>query len=90
MASCGASLRKKVIAVYYYFFFFPESEFPKRLIHAMEKQGMDSATLSMEVGVSPVTVKRWVCGKFEPRHRNLPRIANALCVSTDYLCGMAN
>jgi transcriptional regulator with XRE-family HTH domain len=73
----------------FFFFFFRRSEFPERLTHAMENRGMDFAKLSAQTGVSPITVKRWMHGTFEPRHKSLPRIATALRVSTDYLCGLA-
>ncbi|MBE6722718.1 MAG: helix-turn-helix transcriptional regulator [Ruminococcaceae bacterium] len=52
----------------------------------MEKQNMDCGTLSTLSDVSTVTVKRWLRGMYELRHVNLPKIANVLNVSTDYLC----
>ena len=53
----------------------------------MENQGLDSIALAKMVGVSVVTVKRWLNGTYEPRHENLPKIARELNVSTDYLHG---
>lgn len=84
------SPRKGVIAFFYYYFFFPRSVFSERLNHAMEVRGTDIAKLSVQTEVSPVTVKRWMHGTFEPRHKNLPKIAGALRVSADYLCGIAD
>lgn len=81
-------LEKEVIAFFYYFF--QQSKFSERLTRTMENRGMDSLELSLQVGVSPVTVKRWIHGTFEPRHKNLPKIAGTLCVSTDYLCGITD
>ena len=70
------------------FFFF--WEFPnilsERLTHAMEKMNMDVSTLAEMVGVSVVTVKRWLNGTYQPRHVNLPKLICALQVPADYLC----
>ncbi|WP_237172682.1 helix-turn-helix domain-containing protein [Paenibacillus lutimineralis] len=43
----------------------------------------------MIANVSPTTVKRWLDGSFEPRHKNLARLADALNVSDNYLLGRA-
>jgi transcriptional regulator with XRE-family HTH domain len=51
----------------------------------MEKRGIDSLILANLISVSPRTVKHWLDGKFAPRNKNLPRIADALDVSSDYL-----
>ncbi|MNO15489.1 transcriptional repressor DicA [compost metagenome] len=69
------------------FFFFFKSEFPERLTSAMKNRGFDNIALAMLANVSPVTVERWLNGSFEPRHKNLARIANALDVSDNYLLG---
>jgi transcriptional regulator with XRE-family HTH domain len=69
------------------FFFFFNSAFSKRLASAMEERGLDEIALAMIANVSPVTVKRWLDGNFEPRHKNLARLADALDVSGDYLLG---
>ncbi|WP_084064889.1 helix-turn-helix domain-containing protein [Paenibacillus stellifer] len=53
----------------------------------MENRGIDARLLSQITGVSTSTVERWIEGKFEPRHKNLMRIADALNISTDYLTG---
>lgn len=72
------------------FFFFFFWEFPnilsERLTHAMEKMNMDVSTLAEMVGVSVVTVKRWLNGTYQPRHMNLPKLICALQVPADYLC----
>ncbi|MBE6721638.1 MAG: helix-turn-helix transcriptional regulator [Ruminococcaceae bacterium] len=67
-----------------FFFFF--DTFSMRLRISMEKQHIDIKTLSTRSDVSMVTVKRWLRGMYEPRHATLPKIANVLNVSTDYLC----
>lgn len=54
----------------------------------MKKLGIGPHDLALLAGVSSVTVKRWLCGTYEPRHVNLPKVARALNVSTDYLCGI--
>ncbi|MGG1673291.1 helix-turn-helix domain-containing protein [Paenibacillus sp. NRS-1783] len=53
----------------------------------MENRNLDHVALAMIANVSPTTVKRWLDGNFEPRHKNLARLANALDVSGDYLLG---
>ena len=72
------------------FFFFFFWEFPnilsERLTHAMEKMNMDVSTLAEMVGVSVVTVKRWLNGTYQPRHVNLPKLICARQVPADYLC----
>jgi transcriptional regulator with XRE-family HTH domain len=67
------------------FFFF--DDFSVRLTSALEKRNIDAYRLSRMIQVSPYTVKRWLNGRFEPRHRNLSRISAALNVSADYLIG---
>lgn len=74
--------QRGVIAFFFFFFTFAE-----QLKSAMENQGLDSIALAEMVGVSVVTVKRWLNGTYEPRHENLPKIARELNVSTDYLHG---
>ncbi|WP_353957316.1 helix-turn-helix domain-containing protein [Paenibacillus silvae] len=58
-----------------------------RLAAAMEDRNFDHVALAMTANVSPSTVKRWLNGTFEPRHRNLARLTDALGVSGDYLLG---
>ncbi|WP_373565000.1 helix-turn-helix domain-containing protein [Paenibacillus sp. E222] len=58
-----------------------------RLAAAMEDRNLDHVALAMIANVSPHTVKRWLNGKFEPRHKNLVRLTDALDVSGDYLLG---
>ncbi|WP_088832611.1 helix-turn-helix domain-containing protein [Paenibacillus tyrfis] len=70
-----------------FFFFFFDSDFPKRLTSAMEDRGIDLFALAGITNVSPLTVKRWLNGRFEPRHKNLMSIADALDVSGDFLLG---
>jgi transcriptional regulator with XRE-family HTH domain len=55
----------------------------------MENRGYNTISLAMIVGVSALTVKRWVNGTYEPRFRNVSRIADTLDVSADYLHGRA-
>ncbi|WP_445667204.1 helix-turn-helix domain-containing protein [Paenibacillus sp. FSL K6-1558] len=71
----------------FFIFFFYDSEFSKRLKSVMEERDLDHTALAMLANVSPLTVRRWLNGKFEPRQRNLLKISNALDVSSDYLIG---
>jgi len=41
------------------------------------------------ISVSPVTVNRWLDGKFEPRHKHLLRIEQALDISNGYFSEVA-
>ncbi|WP_397353061.1 helix-turn-helix domain-containing protein [Oscillibacter sp.] len=40
------------------------------------------------MGATQTTARRWMNGPCRPSFGNLPKIANALRVSTDYLCGI--
>ena len=73
--------QRGVIAFFFFFFTFAE-----QLKSAMENQGLDSIALAEMVGVSVVTVKRWLNGTYQPRHVNLPKLICALQVPADYLC----
>lgn len=55
----------------------------------MEERNLNHVALAMITNVSTSTVKRWQSGMFEPRHKNLRRLADALDVSGDYLLGRA-
>lgn len=67
-----------------FFFFF--DTFSDRLKSAMCKQCIDTFALAAMIGVSVVTVKRWLNNTYKPRYANLAKIARVLCVSTDFLC----
>jgi transcriptional regulator with XRE-family HTH domain len=73
------------VITFFFFFFFPD--FSERLATALDKQGMGADELAMRTNISRTTVKHWLTGTNEPRHRNLIHISDALDVSTDYLCG---
>jgi transcriptional regulator with XRE-family HTH domain len=55
----------------------------------MEERGVDKYALADMTNVSPVTINRWLEGKFQPRFRNLKRVTSTLDVSADYLLGRA-
>ena len=71
------------------FFYYYDDKFSDRLKSAMNDRGIGPQTLSAMLGVSPVTVNRWLDGKFDPRLKNLRNISNVLDVSNDYLLGKA-
>jgi transcriptional regulator with XRE-family HTH domain len=69
--------------------FFFDFAFADRLKSVMEERNIDAYLLASITNVSPTTVQRWLDGKFEPRHKNLARIVDALDVSSDRLLGRA-
>jgi predicted transcriptional regulator len=77
------------VIAYFFFFFFYFNNFSDRLSSVMEERGHNPASLAMIANVSPTTVKRWLDGTYEPRHKNLARLTVALDVSGDYLLGRA-
>lgn len=53
----------------------------------MKKRNLGTYDLAILTNVSHKTVKRWINGTFEPRHRNLIILSDTLNVSADFLCG---
>ncbi len=86
------SVGKGVFAFFFFFFFFFDhpSEFSKQLTLAMENRGMDAVDLAGQADVALITVKRWLHGEFEPRHKNLQKIARVLHTTPNALCGIAD
>lgn len=86
MASRSSIPARKEVNAFFFFYFF--DTFADRLKSAMENQNMTPVVLSALAGVSLITVMRWLKGTYEPRHTNLCKVARALNVSADYLCGI--
>lgn len=63
------------------------SEFQKRLNEYLISKRWTQAKLAEESGLTPVTINRYVNGSRTPRLDHLISIADALCVSIDWLCG---
>ena len=56
----------------------------------MEERGISANLLANLINVTPITVERWLNGKFEPRHKYFVRIVDALDVSADFLAGKSD
>ena len=61
---------------------------PLRLRYAASLKGISQTDICKETGVSTHTVSFWFTGKYEPRLKQLCKIAKMLGVSTDWLLGM--
>ena len=51
------------------------------------KKGMTCAQLADKVGVSPVTLSRWINGTFEPTYDTLKKVCDALQASATEVLG---
>jgi transcriptional regulator with XRE-family HTH domain len=65
------------------------SRFAENLRKTLEARGMQQTGLAEEMGVSAVSVGRWVRGKQTPNLPQIRRIANALGVSVESLLGQS-
>ncbi len=65
-----------------------ENSFEYRLKIALLRKRLTQKELSEELGVSPVTVSRWVHGKSTPDSGTARKIAEILDVSLDFLYAM--
>lgn len=54
----------------------------------MKELHLSSRTLSEQVGVSYVSISRYITGKRQPRSQTLTAIAKALHTNVDYLMGI--
>lgn len=59
----------------------------ERIKKLMEEQDVNNLDLASKVGVTDVTISRWLNYYNEPTPENLKRIADALNTTTDYLNG---
>ena len=64
-----------------------EEHFGARLVAALDERGMTRRKLANALHVSPETVTNWTRGTFQPRHRRLGEIAEALGTSIADLTG---
>ncbi len=63
-------------------------KFSERLSLCMEQRGLNGAELSALSGVTAATISRYLNGLRQPTVQNLVLLADALCVSVDYLLGL--
>ena len=59
-----------------------------RIKLALEMRNMKQKELAKRVGMTEVTISRYVTGDREPKADAIIAICNALCVSADWLLGM--
>lgn len=64
-----------------------ENVFPKRLREALEVKKLTQYELAKRLGVRHAAVNHLACGRRSPSMLSLARIADALCMSTDFLLG---
>lgn len=62
--------------------------FAVRLMRAQTAAGLTAAGLARQISVHHSTIQQFYNGESEPKLGTLTKLAKALGVSTDYLCGM--
>lgn len=65
-------------------------DFIKRLQQLLEKKDISQRELAKRVGVSEVTISRYMSGERNPRIEIVRKMADVLSVTTDYLLGNSN
>lgn len=65
-------------------------KFSYRLIVLMEDFNMSQVDLSKKIGISNVTISRYLSGDRVPRLDVITKIASAFNVSVDYLLGLSD
>ena len=65
-----------------------DDDFAIRLLRAQSKKGISVRQLSIDTGLHRRTIDEYQEGKSEPKLESLAKLARALNVSTDYLCGL--
>lgn len=63
-------------------------DFPRCLRYAIEKSGMSQRDLAAKIGVTEVSMSRYLSGDRTPRGPVIAQMAAILGVSTDYLLGL--
>lgn len=69
---------------------FDMEKFSYRLIVLMEDFNMSQVDLSNKIGISNVTISRYLSGDRIPRLDVITKIASAFNVSVDYLLGLSD
>lgn len=64
--------------------------FPLRLWYQMERQGLTVMRLAEKSGIAHPNIWGYMNGRMEPRMEKLIRLAKALGVSLDWLCGLTD
>ncbi len=69
---------------------FDSNKFSYILVSLMEENNMKQNVVAEKVGVTEVTISRYISGKRTPRLDIIIKIANLFKVSTDYLLGITS
>ena len=69
---------------------FDSNKFSYTLVSLMEENNMKQNVVAEKVGVTEVTISRYISGKRTPRLDIIIKIANLFKVSTDYLLGITS
>ena len=59
----------------------------ERLVQEMRKAHMSQKEFAEQVGLTPVSINRYISGSREPKQSNVLEMARVLNVSPDYLTG---
>jgi len=65
-----------------------ESKISERIKYKRKSSGLTQSELGQKVGVSDVTILRWERGERTPNSSVLPKLAEALNTSVEYLMGL--
>ena len=69
---------------------FDSNKFSYILVSLMEESNMKQNVVAEKIGVSEVTISRYISGKRTPRLDIIIKIANLFNVSTDFLLGISS
>lgn len=69
---------------------FDSNKFSYTLVSLMEENNMKQNVVAEKIGISEVTISRYISGKRTPRLDIIIKIANLFKVSTDYLLGITS
>jgi transcriptional regulator with XRE-family HTH domain len=64
--------------------------FIKRLSELMEEYNISQVTLAKKIGITNVTISRYINGERSPRIEIVTRLAEVLNTTTDYLLGVTD
>lgn len=67
-----------------------QDNFIKNLSNLLEEEGITQRELAEKIGVTEVTISRYLSGERNPRIEIVSKIANFFNVTTDYLLGLSD
>lgn len=65
------------------------SNFTQRLRNAMQTSGMKAIDLHERTGIGKATISEYLSGSYEPKQKNVYKLAEALHVAPSYLMGLS-